>query len=179
MRTITFIFILFFFISGCTNRAEKEKQELNEKHEKLSTELIRKYNAIVLNDSLNNHYSYIFNEVFVEQKNLLAFEGDISDVSMNDSSFVINASSDFDNHKYLTQVTVAKNFIEKLKEVLKYDSNEKQKALLIIKVLRIVTKNPALELNGGDSEDGPYVSFGDLDTNIIFFKGELIDFNIY
>jgi hypothetical protein len=178
MKIITLSFILFPLIFGCTNRAEKEKQELEEKEEKLNNELIKKSNAIVLNDSLNNHYSYNLNEIFVDQKKLLAFKGDISDVSMNDSSFVINASSDFDNHKYLTQVIVDKNSIEKLKQVLKYDSYEKQKALLIIKVLRIVTKNPSLELNK-DSEDDPYISFGDLDTNIIVFKGELIDFNIY
>ena len=149
------------------------------RNEKAITELINQTDAILLDENLNN-YSFTFYEKFVVQNKTLAFKGDISDVSIVDSSMVIDATAYIDDKMYFAKIKVSKSLNDKIKHVLKYDSYEQQKGVFIIKILKVISKNIGFdeEIESGDDEHDPttYISFQEFNKKIIIFKAELIDF---
>jgi len=179
MKHTILLFTFFLFLFGCSDKKKQDKKDLKESKEKAITELLKNTDAILLDETLNN-YSYTFYEKFVVQNKTLAFKGDISDVSINDSSFVIDATAGIDDKMYFAKIKVSKNLTEKIKQVLKYDGYEQQRGVFIIKIVKVISKNIGFdeEVESGDDEHDPttYISFQEFNKKIIIFKAELIDF---
>lgn len=179
MRRTILLFGFFLFLFGCSNKKTQDKKDLKEINEKAIAELIKNTDAILLDENLNN-YSFTFYEKFVVQNKTLAFKGDISDVSIIDSSMVIDATAYIDDKMYFSKIKVSKSLYDKVKQVLKYDSYEQQRGVFIIKILKVISKNIGFdeEVEGGDDEHDPttYISFQEFNKKIIIFKAELIDF---
>lgn len=179
MKRVILFFMLFAFLLGCSNKEEQEKNDLKESKEKATSELIKNTNAVLLDKNLNN-YSFYFYEKFVVQNTILAFNGDVSDVSIVDSSLIIDATTTVDDKMYFAKIKVNQSLSNKLKYSLKFNSSEQQKGLFIIKISKVISKNIGFnaEVDNGDDDNEPstYVSFGEFNKKLIVLHAELIDF---
>ncbi len=174
MKIINLTFLILIILSGCSSKKKNSKKDLNDT---AVFELVKKYNALKLKKDLNN-YSYTFYEKLIKEKKLLAFKGPIADVAMNDSLYIVNATAEINNHLYIAQMTIDIKYSDKLKQALKYDTHKNQQGVFILKVSNLSSKNPAIDIQG-DSDGDPYITFGDLNTRVLIFKAELIDFYIF
>lgn len=178
MKYTILLFALIPFFWGCSDNENQDKDDLKERKEKVITELIKKTDAILLDKSINN-YSFTFYEKFVVQNKTLAFKGDISDISIVDSSMFIDATAYIDNKMYFAKIKVSKSLNDKVKQVLKYDSYEQQRGVFIIKILKVISKNIGFneeQIERSDDDPATYISFQEFNKKIIILKAELIDF---
>jgi hypothetical protein len=179
MRHTILLFTFFLFLFGCSDKKDQDKKDLKKRNEKDIAELLKNTDAILLDENLNN-YSFTFYEKFVVQNKTLAFKGDISDVSIIDSSLIIEATSNVDDKMYFAKIKVNQNLSNKIRQVLKYDSYDQQKGIFIIKISKVISKNIGFdeEFDAGDDENEPttYISFAEFNKKIIIFNAELIDF---
>ena len=171
------ILILILISFSCTSQKEQDEKDLKERNDKAIAESIKNNNAILLDENLNN-YSFTFYENFVVQNKILAFKGDISDVSIIDSSLNIEATAYVDYKMYLAKIKVNSDLSKKVRQALKFDNNDQQNGVFIIKISKVISKNIGFdeEVQKEDDEPVTYITFGEFNKKIIIFKAELIDF---
>jgi hypothetical protein len=156
---------------------KQKKEQLKTTNEKAIINLSQKYNAVLGWDTLEL-YTYLYQEMFIDQRKPISFEGELYDITKTDSTYFLKVrnSSWHYNKNYIALISLSRqNFVE-FQKILKsnYHTNE---GCFVFKVSKIVPASPEiksdLELNGEDSYS--YLDY-DFDETLLIFKGELIDF---
>jgi len=178
-RSILIFCILPFIFSSCGNSVKEKRDELYEKNQLYAENIIKKYAAFAV-DSIND-YTFSYQNKLVEQNKLFAFKGIISDISKQDSNYILLAYTTINSHSYTARIIINPESFQRLSPLLIFDYRKKQKGCFIIKLSQILSQSPSLDLdiNNGDEENNPYVTVGDFgDDRILKFKGSLVDFYI-
>lgn len=159
--------------------AEQEKKRLREQlktqDEKAVFDLNHKYNSISGWDSLKT-YTYVFQEMFIDDNEPISFEGQLMDITKSDSAYFIQVhhKGQHYNSKYIAQISVTSDRFAELEDLIYNRSN---KGCFIFKVSKIVSISPEIasdsELDGEDSYS--YLTY-EFDEPLLIFKGDLIDF---
>ena len=184
MKTIAKIvpvFLLVLLIISCGHKRLEINKE--SKNDILVGELVDKYNLVKEWDTSYNYYSYRIQEKFIENENLMLFQGRLYDIIKCDSSYLLKILGD--RHKY------KKKFIAKIittdiqfKEISnKIEENRKNYGAFVIKVSQVIFSDPEMtEEIIGDYENGfrsyYYIGF-DKWTNLAIIQGKLIDLILF
>jgi len=155
---------------------KQKNEQLKATNEKAIIDLSQKYNAVSGWDTLEL-YTYLYQEMFIDQRKPISFEGELNDITKTDSTYFLKVrnSSWHYNKNYIALISLSRqNFVEFLK-ILK-SNNHTNEGCFVFKVSKIVSASPEiksdLELNGEDSYS--YLDY-DFDETLLIFKGELID----
>lgn len=146
---------------------EQEKKELKEQlkttNEKAIIDLTHKYNAISSWDTLDK-FTYVFQEMFIDEKKNMSFEGELVDITKSDSTYFLKVYKDTWHYDrfYIAQISTTP---EQFSELERHNSTE---GCFIIKVTQITS---LFDLEGEDSD-----LTCELDDHLLIFKGDLIDF---
>ncbi len=188
---LTLAFFTIILLASC-GKSDKEVKELKEekeavvkqKNEQLKTtnekaiiNLSQKYNAVSGWDTLEL-YTYLYQEMFIDQRRPICFEGELNDITKTDSTYFLKVrnSSWHYNKNFIALISLSRqNFVE-FQKILK-SNNHTNEGCFVFKVSKIVSASPEiksdLELNAEDSYS--YLDY-DFDETLLIFKGELIDF---
>ncbi len=212
------VILIAIFLTSCwksDKQIRKERIEFRkEKNNKLETNnkkainnLAQKYNAVSDWDTLGQ-YTYLYQEIFINQKKLIAFEGELNDIIKLDSIYylkVINKNYNKDilahydkgtlahdiknilagyNNEFLAQISISnQNFVE-LEKILKLNKH-KNNGCFIFKVSNIFSVCPQLksDIIEYDKEEHPDSEPDSyltygFDKKVLIFHGQLIDFYI-
>ncbi len=156
---------------------KQKKEQLKTSNEKAIINLSQKYNAVLGWDTLEL-YTYLYQEMFIDQRKPISFEGELTDITKTDSTYFLkvrNSSWHYDKN-YIALISLSRqNFVE-LQKILK-SNNHTNEGCFVFKVSNIVSAYPEIKsdfkLNGEDSYS--YLDY-DFDETLLIFKGELIDF---
>lgn len=188
-HTIILSAIILFTSCGKSEQQVKEdkKQVVKQKTEQLKTankkaisDINHKHNAVSGWDSLES-FTYVLQEMFVDENKLMNFKGEIKDIIKSDSTYLLKVHHNSDwpyKMDYLALISMSREKLVEIKEILKSD-NHSNIGCFILKVSKIISSSPKikpdLELEGEDSYS--YMDF-DFDANLLIFKGDLVDFHI-
>lgn len=188
--SITLFTIILLTSCGKSDKEIKELKELKEvkeavvkqKIEKLKTKnkkaiinLSKKYNAVSGWDTLEV-YTYLYQEMFIDQRKPISFEGRLNDITKTDSTYFLkvwNSKNRSYNKNSMALISLSRqNFVE-FQKILKSNSHTDE-GCFVFKVSKIVSGYPEItsddELRSIDFNS--YFNF----YNLLIFKGELIDF---
>ena len=147
-----------------------------------ATKLIEKQNAIVGWDSLNQ-YTYLLQELFESGNRPISFIGDIRDIIIKDSGYVLKLSN-YSTTNYKTciaEVSLSNITFLELKKQLKIGNDET--GCFIFKVNRVSSHFPMLstevESDGPNVEDARSYLTYDFNDMLIKIEGVLIDYYLY
>lgn len=186
VQTLTLLTIVLLISCGKSDQQVKEEKEaivkqkneqLNITNEKAIINLSQKYGAISGWDTLE-YYTYLYQEMFIDQRKPICFEGELNDITKTDSTYYLkvrNTSWHY-NKNYIAQISLSsQNFIE-FQKILK-SKNHTNEGSFVFKVSKIISASPEIS---SDSELGGEDSYSflvyDFDQTLLIFKGELIDF---
>jgi hypothetical protein len=185
-QALTLLLILLLTSCGKSAKEVKEEKEatINQKTEELkitnksaSVNLSLKFNAVCGWDTLEP-YTYVFQQMFIDQKKPISFEGVLKDITKTDSTYILKVFNTGWHHdqNYIAQITLSPSQFSELNSVLQ-SNNHSKKGCFIFNVSNIVSVSPAMK-PGIDSDGGDSIAYLDLEfnENLIIFKGELIDF---
>ena len=167
---------------GCTNSpGDKDEKDSSEKikvsNNDSITALTNKYKAIRGWDTFDM-YSYQLNNMFVERETPISFDGEISDIIMQDSIYIlkIHFTGYPINKEFLALVKISKKEFTAFEKKLQLNP-KKSSGCFIFKVNKvnsiIPTLNTDVETDGEDSY--AYLDY-DFDESLILFYGELLDY---
>ncbi len=184
-RTTIFLVISFLTSCGQSDQKFKEKdvivkqkrEQIKISNEKAIINLSQRYNAVLGWDSLD-FYTYHLQEIFIDKKKLLCFEGELEDITKKDSSYYLKVKSTYraSFKKYVAQISLNHQAFAKLQKVLK-TNNFNNKGCFIVKVSQIISVSPEIKSESEyDGEESSSFLYYDFNESLLIFKGELIDF---
>jgi hypothetical protein len=158
---------------------KQKKEQVKNANEKAISDLNHKHNAVYGWDSLVT-FTYILQEMFIDEKKPMSFVGEIKNITKSDSNYLLKVhhSQWHYYNDYLALISISiEDFIE-LEKILKSD-NHSNKGCFIIEVTKIISSSPKIisdiEMDGEDS----YSSYSfDFDGTLLIIKGDLIDYHI-
>lgn len=164
----------------------KEKlSQLKIINNKAMVNLSKKYSAVLGWDTLG-HYTYLYQEMFIEDKKLICFEGQLSDIIKIDSIYYLkvqNVNTDYSKN-FLAQISINNEKFIELQKILKLN-NYTNDGSFIFKVSKIFSVCPQIKADielvdkelDPRSESYSYLAY-DFNEPLLVFKGELIDFRL-
>ena len=173
---------------------KQKKEQLKIKNENAIKDLSKKNNAVMDWDTLYV-YTYVFQEMFIENNRPLCFEGELKDITKSDSNYTLkvhntnytlkvhNTNWHWDQNyialitvNYIALITVnSQMFFEIIKQLKSH--NHSNDGCFVFEVTKIFTANPAIKSDlEFDGEDSYSFSYYDFDETLVIFKGNLIDF---
>lgn len=186
VQTIILLTIVLLTCCGKSEQQIKEEKEdfVKQKNEQLKItnkkaliNLTQKYSAIMGWDTLD-FYTYQYQEMFIDQRKPICFEGELNDITKTDSSYYLKLRNTSWHYKKncIALISLSRqNFIE-FNKILK-SKNHTNEGCFVFKVSKIISASPEIksdiEMEGEDSYS--YLGF-DFDETLLIFKGELIDF---
>jgi len=177
--------LLIFFLISCGKSDQQIKETiLKEKNEQLETvnkeaiiNLTQKYNSVLGWDSLKQ-YTYLYQEMFVEQRKTISFEGELSDITKIDSTYYLNVRNTkfYYNKNYIALIALNRQKFIELQNILK-SNNHTNEGCFVFRVSKIVSASPEIKSDiESDGEDFySYINY-DFNNTLLIFKGDLIDF---
>ncbi|HCS20658.1 MAG TPA: hypothetical protein DIW47_08885 [Bacteroidetes bacterium] len=182
-----FTIILFGSCGKSEQQIREEKyQDIKQKEQQLKLAndsaislLNQKYNAISGWDSLEM-FSFQLQEMFVDQRRPISFEGRILDIIKSDSTYLLKVYRStwyFPPKDHLALISISNAMFPRLKKMLKPENNFIE-GCFVFDVSSITSLSPKLSsdlVNGEDSYS--YLDF-DFESTLLIFKGDLIDFHL-
>ncbi len=170
---------------SCSKSDQQTKEKiLKEKNEQLETvnkeaiiNLTQKYNSVMGWDTLKE-YTYVYQEMFVEQRKTINFEGELSDITKIDSTYYLNVRNKkfYYNKNYIALIALNRQKFIELQNILK-STNHTNEGCFVFRVSKIVSASPEIKSDiESDGEDFySYINY-DFNNTLLIFKGDLIDF---
>jgi hypothetical protein len=146
-------------------------------NKKASINLSRKYNSVTGWDTLEC-YTYIYQEMFIDQGRLISFEGELKDITKTDSTYYLRIHNIgwYYSQNYIALISLRPQKFLEFQKVLHYN-NQTNEGCFVFKVSKILSALPAIksefELDVEDSYS--YIDYK-LAKTLLIFKGDLIDF---
>lgn len=156
---------------------KQKNEQIRTTNEKAIIDLSQKYNAVSGWDTLEL-YTYLYQEMFIDQKKPISFEGELIDITKTDSTYFlkVRSSSWYYNKNYIALISLNRQKFIEFQEILK-SKNHTKNGCFVYKVSKIVSASPEItsdhELRGENSYS--YLDYN-FDETLLIFKGELIDF---
>lgn len=197
VNAIIFSAIILFCSCGKSEKQIKEEKEQasNQKYEQFIREnkqieavndkaildLNYKYNAVSGWDSMEA-FTYVFQELFVDNNNAISFYGSIEDISKLDSSCLLTVRLTKRRSELLlfkttlsafAIISISKERFAELKKIIESGKHSKE-GCFIFNVSKIASSSPIM--NEGTEDDlSLTVDFG---SRFLIFKGDLVDYYI-
>lgn len=165
-------------ITDENERIAKKRESLRENKTKLLTQ---KYNAVDnWGDGIEEPFIYVLQEMFIDQKRNICFDGAILDIIKSDSTYYLKIihNNYFTNTKYIAVISIPKIRIAELKKLKKSNSwSNEGKGIFIFSVSSIISKSPEIRIQDKIHKEDTYSNLEyDFDSRFIIFKGNLLDF---
>jgi hypothetical protein len=186
MKKITHLILFTFIITlvSC-EKSEKKNNNLINKNGKVISSLIQKYNAEPWEPNAED-FTYDLQKKFIDEKKLISFSGDISDITKLDTTYLLSFRNDEIEAKslgvfrrnYIVLISLSQEKFSKFEKQRK-SKNHSSNAFYIIKATKISNKLPVLasdfKLDGEDSYSKLSFAFNE---TLLILNGELVDFYI-
>jgi hypothetical protein len=167
------IFIVVIMLSCGKRKAPADNGAV--KSDAVKEALVKKYNAVADWDSSDSYTSY-FQKKFIEQKQLMLFQGRIYDIVKDDSVYIVKVMDERKDadHNFLALITFTS---EELNE--KLTDNKSTEGVFVIGVYNVTSSNPSVkedEASDGDDHSYTYTHLSDdADHMLTVFRGKMID----
>jgi hypothetical protein len=156
---------------------EQKESELRSSNENNITKLVTKNHAVRDWDTLLP-YTYVYQNMFIEENKPITFEGVIKDITKNGLNYVLKVHSMHRrrHRNYDAEISVSAEHFQGIEKLLK-SNGRIDKGCFIFKVSKIISVSPEIkseiEWNGEDSYS--FLTY-DFQETLLIFKGELLDF---
>jgi hypothetical protein len=177
--------ILFISCSNKKNNKIKLVQESLLEFKNAQDSLILKYDALTIIDTPINKYTFQLQKEFIDEKRLLAFSGDISDIYKKDGVYVLQVIHGIVYDEYIVHVILDSIQFENIKQHIL--TKKYPQGCFILRVSKIIPLSPAIQLEytpgepGDENNEGtdPYISLGEFgEERIWVFKTTLVDYHL-
>jgi hypothetical protein len=186
---LTGIFVVVVCLCACSKRSQKSENDVrNERYDAMNNrnqdetkKLAQKYEAAQGWDSLC-YYSYQFEELFIQEKKKICFQGGIDDIEKRDSLYFIEAvnATKYD-FNYLAEISLSQDQFKQMQ----LSGNDYLEASFILEVTQIekITPRIATIYENDYDEEGHQIGNAyldlDFDESLVLIKGNLVDFYIF
>jgi len=172
-KSIGRFFIIVIIFSCGKPKVSSDNDAL--KSEAVKGALLKKYNAVADWDSSNSYTSY-FQRRFIEQKQLMLFQGRIYDIVKNDSVYIVKVMDERKDadHNFLALITFTPKELDE-----KFIDDKSTDGVFVIRVYNVTSSNPSIkeeEASDGDDHSYTYTHLSDdADHMLTVFRGKMID----
>ncbi|MFC4231404.1 hypothetical protein ACFOW1_05850 [Parasediminibacterium paludis] len=178
---LAFSYMLTIF--SCENqqvKIEKPPYEEISKNEIEIREMIKHYDAIILDDTIEQ-YTFRLQDIFIKQNKLLSVRAEIFDAYQNGNLFTLKIMPRdiIDEKIKVLEVIVDSTQQEGLKKKLEYNKVTHQSGCFIIKVSNVISLGPEIEYKiDNEDQSNPYISSEEENKRLLSIKGRLIDYKL-
>ncbi len=181
---LTLLILIFLISCGKSELQIKEEkdavlkqkeEQLKTTNEKAATILSKKYNAQIGWDTLDL-YTYLYQEMFIDQRNPISFEGKLEDIIKLDSSYILKVLNT--NRTYIAQISMNRERFVEFQKIFN-SKNRGNEGCFVFQVSKIISASPEIKSDYEFDGEGSYSFLDyDFDQSLLIFKGDLIDFYV-